>query len=91
MILISVNTGLYAETLKQRDLLQEGYFGDVPNMLIVSRLSQVNATATVVNIIDRETTRVSDIVHLPEIFRLREIRYLGKSGHFNLDARLFNG
>jgi iron complex outermembrane recepter protein len=75
--------GEWPHFLAADNLSEEDYFGEVPKVLTVSRLSQSKADSpSAVTVIDRETIRAAGIVDLPEIFRLVPGFYVGKNAGF---------
>jgi iron complex outermembrane recepter protein len=60
------------------NLSEDDYFGEVPKVLTVSRLSQpISDAPSAVTIIDREMIRAAGVVDLPEVFRLVPGMYVG--------------
>ena len=77
----------YIEGLRQRELSDDDYLGDVPQVLTISRLAQSAADApAATTVIDRETIRASGIVDLPEIFRLVPGFYVGVNAGYRYNS-----
>ena len=74
---------IHAADNNVRDLSEDDYLGDIPQVLTVSRLSQSIADApSAVTIIDRNTIRASGAVDIPELFRLVPGMYVGTNAGY---------
>ncbi len=73
----------WPQTGSSDSVSEDDYFGEVPKVLTVSRLSQSKADApSAVTVIDHETIRAAGIVDLAEIFRLVPGFYVAKNAGF---------